>query len=381
MCPYAAPPTAEPPAYPVTADNIPFLIEAGELESMHAVTISSPANWHLNYQIVYLPVEGEFVHAGDTVVIFDTREVENRYAESRKQLEKLQLQLEATQLSNRQTIAAIEASLRTFEIQEQISQNQVAQAAFNSASEQKDAALELEKTRHYLSRERAALTAQYTLNRNAEQQIELQINQVRGQMEQNRRIISDMYLITPKDGMVVYYRGRRGQSDVIKTGDTVSPQTAILMIPDLNHMRAFVSINEVDYSLVREGLPAEILIEAYPDTLFSGHVSFISRIVDTNTSLSDLKNYYLQVDLHSRANYRLKPGLSARVTILCDRLPSRLRVPSFCLYHRENQFGLTDTGGRFIPIALQGLSSGFAFFDAPLEPGEKVRPNTAPPYF
>ena len=350
-------------SYAIQSDSAVVAREAGELESVNSTVISAPGKWDLSYQIVYLPEEGAMVAEGDTVVIFDTKQVELRLDESVTLLESFEQELRGKELSNRLTIQEIKNSMLSFEIQEKINQNRLEQAKYNSDVEQKDAALELEKTRKNIERQSEALQAQYILNRNAENEIKLKIDQTRSKIDLNRKIIQDMFITSPKDGLVVYYKqGRRGRNgEKIKLGDTVRPQSPILKIPDPNNMMVIVDLNEVDHAFVSEGIAAEIVVEAYPDTVFKGHVSYISKIVDYDYSISNTKCYIMNVNIDSRENFRLKPGLSAIVTLFIQQLANSYRIPSWCLFEEDNQYYLISNRSKMYPVDLIMLSHGNAY--------------------
>ncbi|MBC8490930.1 MAG: hypothetical protein H8D42_00025, partial [Candidatus Marinimicrobia bacterium] len=123
-------------SYSICKDSAVVVREAGELESVNSIVISAPGKWDLSYQIVYLPDEGAMVAEGDTVVIFDTKQVELQLEESIKQLESYEQELQGKELSNMLTIQEIKNSMLSLEIQEEINLNRLEQAKYNSDVEQ-----------------------------------------------------------------------------------------------------------------------------------------------------------------------------------------------------------------------------------------------------
>ena len=350
------------------------MLEAGQLESIYSTKISTPANWDLSYQIIYLPEEGEWVQQGDTVLIFDAKQIERELAGKQKELERLEESLHETRLTNQQTIRDIEISISSLEMQEEIVQDRVEQSRYNSDVEQKDAELELKKTRLNLEKQQESLAAQQILNQNSEGEVLLKMEQIRLEIEQSERMISDMYITAPKNGLIVYATNW-GTNEKVRIGDSVQPQQPVLEIPDLENMRVRLGINEVDRPRLAEGIPAELIIEAYPDTVFSGRVSFVSRIVDFDYNISDVKAYNVFVDIHSGQNFRLKPGLSARVMLLKE-LPDRVwRVPSWCVFQQGDRFWLETVSGSDLNIGLVTMSNGFAFVHGDLRTEMNLRPN------
>jgi len=353
--------------FSVKSDSLVSVVMTGELESVNATTISSPANWNLQFQIVYLPEEGAFVNEGDTVVIFDTKEVESRLLESQKKLEKYQQELAEVLLKNQQEINNRENEIISLEIQEKIVRNQFEMAKYNSDVDQKSAELELEKTLINLKKNKEDLDAQYVLNKNAENEVLLKINQTEIELERNKTMMNDMYLTTRKSGIIVYERqGWRKDEEKVKIGDNVRPMAPLLAIPDLNNMQAELFLNEVDLSMVQIGMPANFTIEAYPDTQFTGEVTYVSKIADREPYATQLKSYIIKVRINSKENFRLKPGLSAKIEIFTNEFKNVFSIPSWCLFSEDEQFFVQTDDGDKIKIELKYLQDGTAFVSGDL---------------
>jgi len=366
--------------FPIKADSSVSIVMSGELESVNSTGIKSPSNWNLQYQIIYLPEEGTFVNEGDTVVIFDTKQVESQLLESRKKLEKYQQELKEILLKNRQEVKERENGISSLKIQKKIVLNQLEMSKYNSDTEQKNAELELEKTKINLNKSEEDLNAQYILNKNSENEVLLKIKQTEIEVERNLNMLKDMYLTTPKSGLVVYQRqGWRRDDDKVKEGDTVHPMSQLLAIPDLNNMRTVVLLNEVDLNLVEVGIPAIITIEAYPDTQFTGEVSYMSRIADREPYAEQLKSYSVYVNINSNENFRLKPGLSAKVEIFTRNFNSVFKIPSWCLFlENDHEYVLTENEDK-IPVQIEYLQDGNAIVTGDLSTEIKIYSNSKIP--
>jgi len=155
----------------------------------------------------------------------------------------------------------------------------------------------------------------------------------------------------------------------------------VVSIPDLNNMIAVIDLNEVDRPFIHEGDSAELIVEAYPDTVFTGRVVFVSKIVEYLSQSSRAKVYTVHVKINSRENYRLKPGLSAMVKLYLDNVGQVFRVPSRCLFSRENAFFLTTDRAQEIPIELIRLADGNAFVIGKIDDKMKFAPNQHTPTF
>ena len=163
----------------------------------------------------------------------------------------------------------------------------------------------------------------------------------------------------PRDGLVVYANaprtegGRRGRATIgplIFEGAKVQERQAIIHLPDLRTMQVNARIHESRISMVREGLPATIHVDAQADKSYPGVVETISLVpMSANRRNPHLREYVTTVrfteDLATFST--LTPGLSAEVDIFSDRIPSALQAPVTSFVERGGRyFAWVVTRGR-----------------------------------
>lgn len=316
---------------------------SGEVGSENSTWIKAPWYWHRSYKITYLPPEGIKVEKGDTVTIFDTKEVEENLDKMQQELEQLQKNFKSTVLSNQQALQEIENSITTQKIEQQIVMNQVAQSKYNSQAEQQDKKLELKKVELNILSTKQSLESQKILNKNSENEALIKIEQKKSSIQEYEKLNDQLYLTTPRSGIVIYHRtGWRGDGPKVRIGEEVRPTSSILSIPELDNIIVNIDLNEVDLSKVQIGQPAEISILAYPDTVFHGTINFISRIANRNED-SNLRIYPVTIKLDSKRNFRLKPGLTAKVDLVISSGNDRFSIPSWCLFKDEDGFYVKES--------------------------------------
>lgn len=366
----------------VRIDSIVTIVESGQLKSMNASIVSAPGDWRMEYRINYLAAEGSIVEEGDTVVIFDTEQAQSKRDEANAKLEIQIAKLNEIKQNNALTLNQKKINLQQLELQYEINKNQVENAKYESDAAQKEIELELEKTRLRLIKAKQDLETQKILNQNSENLISLEISQAQVQIERAKKMMSDMYLISRRGGLVVYQKqGWGGEGEKVKVGDNVYPQTSILSIPDLDAMKAVILLNEVDRPYIQAGAQADVVVEAYPDTVFRGKIVFVSKIVNREDGANNLKTYNVYIKIDSKENFRLKPGLSAKVTIYAKSLNDVYRIPAWCLFNDRNNFYVQSIAEGKIPITLVQLNNGFAFVKGDLTADAMLKPNEAIPGF
>jgi HlyD family secretion protein len=157
----------------------------------------------------------------------------------------------------------------------------------------------------------------------------------------------------PRDGLVVYVNTRQGgfrggSEPLIYEGAKVKERQPIINLPDVKNMQVNARVHESKISMVRIGLPATIHLDAKAGEVFHGEVSTVSLVPTSgNWPNVNLKEYITNIKLTDDIEKvsQLKPGLTAEVEILIDRLSDVLQAPVQSFVER---------GGRHFAWVLQG---------------------------
>jgi HlyD family secretion protein len=171
-----------------------------------------------------------------------------------------------------------------------------------------------------------------------------------------KRQIELCRIVAPRDGMVVYVNtrsggGRGGMSNdpLIYEGAKVKERQPIINLPDVRNMLVNARIHESKIAMVREKLPATIHVDARAGETFHGEVSMVSLVPQSgNWPNFNLKEYVTAIKLSDDPEKisELRPGLTAEVEILIDRLSNVLQAPVQSFVER---------GGRHFAWVLVGL--------------------------
>jgi hypothetical protein len=133
-------------------------------------------------------------------------------------------------------------------------------------------------------------------------------------------------------------------------------------------MRIMANIDEADIAKVRERLVAEARVDAFPGELFRGEVTEV-RYGATTTS--GVVTYPAVLTVQNPA-LKLRPGMTATITVTSSRHTGVLRVPNAALRYEPGAFSEgADAGVRPRPkvmIPLASTSAELAVERAELEP-------------
>jgi len=124
-------------------------------------------------------------------------------------------------------------------------------------------------------------------------------------------LLEDFVLSSPLSGKILDVAVSVGE--IVSSGtSTVTGGTALMRVADLSNMWVKTKINEVNIAQIREGLPAEIRLDAIPGAVYAGKVVKISPKGEKE---KDLVTYEVTLSL-SNSDQRLMPSMTANVDIL-----------------------------------------------------------------
>ncbi len=139
-------------------------------------------------------------------------------------------------------------------------------------------------------------------------------------------------------GQVVYGKNQRVWPRVpLKVGDEVNRSQVIIQIPDPIQMKVKIKVHESWINKVEVDQKAKINVSAFPDEEFTGKVIKKSPLADQAGWLNpDLKVYATEVVIDGTHDH-LKPGMTAKVEILIDKLEDILIVPIQAIVNNDGK--------------------------------------------
>ena len=160
-----------------------------------------------------------------------------------------------------------------------------------------------------------------------------------------KRNLSYATITSPIDGVVI--------SRAVEEGQTVAAgfetPTLFTIAADLTQMQVIADIDEADIGQVAEGQRVEFSVDAYPEDIFTGTVQQV-RLEATTTS--NVVTYEVVITAYN-PDLKLKPGLTANVTIYTMERENALSVPTKALRFTPDPQIVIAAG-----YAVQPLASG-----------------------
>jgi HlyD family secretion protein len=200
-------------------------------------------------------------------------------------------------------------------------------------------------------------TAEATANQAAAslKSAEAQVTQARASLSQAQVNMGHTIIRAPIDGIVISRSVDVGQT----VAASMSAPTLFVIAQDLSRMRVNARIDESDIGRVAPGQAVTFEVDAYPGDTFTGTVSQVRLEPVTE---QNVVSYVTIIDVPNPA-LKLKPGMTANVTVEIARADDVLRVPNAALRFRAGREGsrvwVVGADGEPRPVRVEtGISDG-----------------------
>jgi RND family efflux transporter MFP subunit len=306
-------------------DSVQF---RGEVKALKSVTIVSPAEAG-DFQILKIVADGTAVKRGDVVVEFDKTRTEQDLAQYKSALKTAQAEIDQAsaqaRLTEEEDLTAVmkarydvEGAKLDSSKQEVVSKLEGAEAKLKLAdAEQKVRELE-EKLKSDRTQSQATIQSK-----------ELAKAKAAYDVQRAERALTKMTLLAPLAGMIglVSVWHPQGESP-FKPGDRAWPGAPIAELPDVSTLQISARVEETERGRLAGQQKVAVHMDAIADREFSGKIAQISTIATSDFSggWPFPRNFDLGIAL-DQTDARLKPGMSAQLTVIVNKIPNALTIP------------------------------------------------------
>ena len=143
---------------------------------------------------------------------------------------------------------------------------------------------------------------------------------------------------SPVNGIVISRNVDVGQT----VAASLQAPTLFMIAKDLTRMQVDTNVSEADIGRVAKDQDATFTVDAYPERTFRGKVS---EIRNAPITIQNVVTYdvVIQVD---NSDLRLKPGMTANVSVQIEHKENILKIPNSALRFRPESAKKEETGNR-----------------------------------
>jgi len=178
---------------------------------------------------------------------------------------------------------------------------------------------------------------------------EAMVNQAKASLEQNQVDLAHTVIAAPIDGLVISRNVDVGQT----VAASMQAPTLFVLAADLSKMQVLASMDESDVGRIRPHQAAKFRVDAYPNEEFTGTVTQVRLQPQT---VQNVVTYNTVIDV-ANPDLKLKPGMTANLTVEVTRSDNVLRVPNSALRFRPTA-DVFQALGQPAPAAVTGAARG-----------------------
>ena len=284
----------------VRRDLVARVSASGKIETTHKVDVSAS----ISGKVIHLPMrEGDMVEEGTLLFRIDPTQTQT-----------LVSQFQAGIRSAKTNIAVAEANQQQAKIEYE---RQKALFDRNVIAED------------LVQRARSAYEVEIARTNGAKEEIV----RLEAQLKNAVHDLTKVNVHADISGVVTKLNIHEGENAFVGTFN--NPGTVLMTISDLNHMEAWVEVDETDVVNLRVGQPAEIIVDAYPDTVFHAVIDRIGNSPITETGSNQQAVNFEVVILLTDTIPNVRPGLSCVADIITGTRRDVLSIPIQALTVRE----------------------------------------------
>ncbi len=344
------------------------VIATGELHATHTMTLTAPPVGGGALQITRLSHTGVPVKKGDIVIEFDPSEQRYKLDQNRSELlqadqEITKAKADAAVLAAQDKVALLKARFDVRRAELDVQKNELVSAIDGQKNQ-----LALEQAKRVLAELEQDIQSHTASGQATIYLAQEKRNKAKLAMDQAQQNIDKMHVPAAMDGLVSIEKNRDANGGFFfdgmtlpdyREGDQVQPGSGIAEVIDSREMEITAKINEHERSNIKAGQPVDIEFDALPGHVFHGTVK--------NVGGMSLRNFWegneggkfdVAIQLPN-ADPRLRPGLTAQVTILGDEKKNVLYIPRQALFMNDGKRVVyVKKGGGFEPREVKVQSEG-----------------------
>jgi multidrug resistance efflux pump len=199
----------------------------------------------------------------------------------------------------------------------------------------------------------------------------LSLQKAQRELTTAEQAISELILRAPRNGIVVI-RDHPWEGRKLQEGDGVFVGWTLAQFPEMSSLRVEADLADVDDGRIGAGMPATIVIDAYPGMSFPGRVTSISAVAQEASRTSLKRAFRVLVALDKLDLSRMRPGLSSRVVVHAVLQRDALLVPRAALDFASAKPRVRLATGKSVDIILGACNAQECVVKSGLSEGETL---------
>jgi HlyD family secretion protein len=318
----------------------------GELSASHSVMLVAPAIGGDALQITRLVQTGNPVKKGDVVVEFDPSEQRYKLEQSHSELLQAQQEIakanaDAQVKAAEDKVALLKAKYNVRRAELDVQKNELVSKIDGEKNE-----LALKEAKRALAELESDIESHHASGQATIFLAQEKANKARLAMDQAQQNLDRMHVIASMDGLTSIQRNVNASGGFFFTGmslpdyrpgDQVQPGSAIAEVLDPSEMNLTARVQQSDRGNVAGGERVTVRFNALPEKAFQGTVKSVGGMSMQNFFDSDANHGFDVIIQLAETDARLRPGLTAEVTLTGPVRQSVRFIPRQALFMKDGK--------------------------------------------
>jgi len=348
----------------------------GEVKALKSLSITAPAEVG-ELQIVKIAANGTPVKQGDVLVEFDKTKTEQDLAQYRSTLKSAKAEIEQARAQARLAEEADTTEMMKARYDVQRAKLDANKEEIVSKIEGAEAKLKLADAEQKLKETETKLRSDQTLNRATIESKIAASQKAAFDAERAERALTKMTLLAPLSGVISLVSLWHPDGEYpLRPGDHTWAGAPIAELPDSSTLRVTARVDETERGRVALKQTVVAQFDAIPERQFTGNIADISTLASSDFSggWPFARNFEMKAVL-DQTDSRLKPGMTAQLTVIVDRIANGLSIPAQASFQRSGQtVAYVWTGSKFEQraIEVERRSGDRILVQKGLQPGDRA---------
>lgn len=346
----------------------------GQLEAANSTQLTVPMDVQQRVRLAWVESEGKKIEAGDVVARFDAKAMQRQLEDSRGEHRSTELKIDKTRIESSIEVSRLstELAISDLELEHARSFQKVDSDVFARRDILQDA-IDGELATARKEHAEKATGTQQQLAQTELDLLTIRQRQAQLKIDRARNALETLEIRSPHAGILQLARNWRGEPP--RAGAEMWRGQSIGEIPDLETLQAKVYVLEADAGGLAEGKPAEVTVEAHPETTYAATIRSIEALAKPRIPGSPVQYFGVVLALETTAIGIMKPGSRVRATLHLEERDDALVLPRQAIFQQEGTsrvyvrsasgFGLRD-------VEVGPTSLGWVVIDSGLSEGDVV---------
>lgn len=284
--------------------------------------------------VLYIVEDGTYVKAGDTICVLEDKGLQERYDNTKMQLDNSVAELNKTKANLELQYALLEAQVKSNEAETEIANLDSVDLKFTTLIQSKIKKLELEKVSIEKFKLQKRLKSLGIINQSIIRGQEIRNRTLTSRLESAKKELDGLKLTAPKDGLATRAIHWMTQKKVLPT-DPVWNRMPLVIIPELDKMKVLISATEGEYKRISVNDSVQYTFDAMPNNKAWGKIQKKAPIGQPVKENSKVKMFEIEASM-DKSLLIPGPDLTTRCKIILKHIPDTLVIPQICIFEEDS---------------------------------------------